>query len=406
MRVLILNTDYGVFLRDLYGAAPGLADAPYAKQLAVRNDSLFGVADFYSLAFNGQGHDAWEVHANNAALQAAWLRANNLNVADFRPPSGPAPRTPGLIDRAIGKARRIAGMATPPAQPEPQGSPPRPFTPLRAVLEPNDLDLLDVLVAQARAYKPDVILNQSVSEILPWQLEALRPHTKYIVGQIASPLPDNVDYKAYDLMISSLPNFVETFRAAGVRAELNRLGFGVRVLESLAPVERDIEVSFMGSITPDHAGRFAMLEDLARRTDIAIWGRMDSVPEDSPLWARYRGPAWGRDMYNVLARSKITINQHIDIAEGHANNMRLYEATGVGALLLTDWKEDIGDIFTPGREIATYSSADECIDLINYYRTHETERAAIAAAGQQRTLSEHSFDKRVAELLAILPKFD
>jgi spore maturation protein CgeB len=162
----------------------------------------------------------------------------------------------------------------------------------------------------------------------------------------------------------------------------------------------------MGSITPDHAGRFAMLEDLARRTDIAIWGRMDSVPEDSPLWARYRGPAWGRDMYNVLARSKITINQHIDIAEGHANNMRLYEATGVGALLLTDWKEDIGDIFTPGREIATYSSADECIDLINYYRTHETERAAIAAAGQQRTLSEHSFDKRVAELLAILPKFD
>jgi hypothetical protein len=251
-----------------------------------------------------------------------------------------------------------------------------------------------------------VILNQSVSEILPWQLDALRPHTKFIVGQIASPLPDNVDYKAYDLMISSLPNFVETFRAAGVRAELNRLGFGVRVLETLAPVERDIEVSFMGSITPDHAGRFAMLEDLARRTDIAIWGRMDSVPEDSPLWARYRGPAWGRDMYNVLARSKITINQHIDIAEGHANNMRLYEATGVGALLLTDWKEDIGDIFTPGREIATYSSADECIDLINYYRTHETERAAIAAAGQQRTLSEHSFDKRVAELLAILPKFD
>ena len=29
----------------------------------------------------------------------------------------------------------------------------------------------------------------------------------------------------------------------------------------------------------------------------------------------------------------------------HANNLRLYEATGVGAMLLTDWKPDLAELF-------------------------------------------------------------
>ena len=35
-------------------------------------------------------------------------------------------------------------------------------------------------------------------------------------------------------------------------------------------------------------------------------------------------------MYRVLRQSKIALNRHSDVAEDHANNMRLYEATGVG----------------------------------------------------------------------------
>ncbi len=44
-------------------------------------------------------------------------------------------------------------------------------------------------------------------------------------------------------------------------------------------------------------------------------------------------------MYEVIRRSRVTLNFHIDLAEGWANNMRLYEATVVGTLLLTDWKK-------------------------------------------------------------------
>jgi len=52
-------------------------------------------------------------------------------------------------------------------------------------------------------------------------------------------------------------------------------------------------------------------------------------------------------MYNVLKNSKITLNNHIGIAGCFAGNMRLFEATGVGTLLITDWKTNLKEMFKP-----------------------------------------------------------
>jgi hypothetical protein len=41
-------------------------------------------------------------------------------------------------------------------------------------------------------------------------------------------------------------------------------------------------------------------------------------------------------MNEILAHSQVTLNRQIEAAEGSANNMRLFEATGVGAMLVTD----------------------------------------------------------------------
>ena len=50
-------------------------------------------------------------------------------------------------------------------------------------------------------------------------------------------------------------------------------------------------------------------------------------------------------MYNILSRTKISFNRHINVAENNANNMRLYEATGMGSLLLTDKKDNLMKTF-------------------------------------------------------------
>jgi hypothetical protein len=384
VRILIVNTDYPAFLRQLYAATPGLDSASYERQLAVRNASLFGVFDAYSQGFVANGHEAREVHANNGLMQRQWAKE-----AGKRPPR--SWKWPARLDFL---ARRVAHRLMP-----------LPFDTSHVLRSPFDIApwrLPDILLAQVRAYRPDVVLNQSVSEVGSDILDRLRPYTRLIVGQIASPMPDNEDYHAYDLMVSSLPNFVVHYRRQGLNAELNRLGFDRRVLAAIGTPARDVDVSFVGSLSPAHPGRAKLVEWLAGQTELDIWGNgLDQFPPDLPVHRRYHGEAWGADMFRVLARSRITVNNHIAIAEEYANNMRLYEATGMGALLVTDRKSNIADIFEPGREVVCYDSQQECLELIAYYRAHEDERARIAAAGQRRTLEQHSYRHRTAELAGL-----
>jgi len=278
----------------------------------------------------------------------------------------------------------------------------RKLDPLRSPFEISPWVLADILQSQVKDFRPDVILNQSVSEVRSKLLLKMKPYTKLIVGQIASPRPKGETYEAYDLMISSLPNFVDYYRKSGIPAELNRLGFDQRVLAAVGTPTRDVDVSFVGSLSPAHPKRARLIEWLAGKTQLDVWGNgINQFPSKSPINRHYHGEVWGIDMFTALARSKITINNHIGIAENYANNMRLYEATGMGCLMLTDRKSNITDLFEPGREIVCYDSPEECLELVGYYLNNETERARIAAAGQQRTLKEHSYTRRTAELLEL-----
>ena len=383
----MVNTDYPQFLVRHYTAHMGLANASYEDQIRARNESLFGVFDAYSRSFRAAGHEAWEVHVNNSHLQSQWMRENGFTPGIRSVAGG----TPGLGSRI---RRRILARLKPRWADS--------SWTLRSPFELQGWTLGEMLQAQIAQLKPDVILNQSVSEVGSDLLMPMRRHTALIVGQIASPLPDIEDYSAYDMMVSSLPNFVSHFRQRGIDAHLNRLGFDPRVLAIAGPVERSVNVSFVGSLSPAHADRIRILEYLARKTEIVIWGNgVERLDQDSAIHKCYQGEAWGIDMFRSLGMSKITINTHIGIAANHANNMRLYEATGMGCLLITDRKSDIAEIFEPNKEVVCYDSPYECAELINYYSRHHSERDRIARAGQRRTLIEHNYENRIRELATL-----
>lgn len=74
----------------------------------------------------------------------------------------------------------------------------------------------------------------------------------------------------------------------------------------------------------------------------------------------------------------------------------------MGACLLTDWKDNLPNLFEPDIEVVTYRSAEECIEKVRYLLEHEADRQAIAAAGQRRTLREHTYYHRVERLTEII----
>ena len=391
MRILILNADYPRFLTDLYLSEPGLYEAGFSRQMAARNRSLFGVADFYSRNFKAHGHEAAEIHLNNPWLQHAWARENGL---DFEPPPPPAREDPAVPTKPAGSglpalvkpvARRVLGPLV---------------RTLRGAAAGQMSPLSKIFYAQVEAFRPDVILNQEMAYLRSPALKRIKQPGRLIVGQIASALPEEENYGVYDCVISSLPNLVKFFRGQGVRAELNRLAFEPSILETLGPQpKRDIPVSFVGSLSPEHGRRIAFLEYLAERTPLQIWGNgAERLPASSPIHACYRGEAWGRGMYDILRRSRITLNYHIDLAEDWANNMRLYEATGMGTLLLTDAKRNLSEIFVPDEQIVAYESPEHCAAQIKRLLGDESRLDRIAAAGQVQAIEVQNYFGRTAEI--------
>ena len=386
MRILILNLDYPGFLSSLYSQHPGLENAPYNEQLKARVDSLFNVGDFYSRNLASQGHEAWDLHINNEIMQGTWARENSIAARTSAPSTGlKALRDKVREHRSTPLVRAI-----------------KPWLQPFALRLNGKQNLLTILAAQIRHYRPDVILNQSVQWVPDGFLSDFKPAVKLVVGQIASPLSADKKLIDYDLMVSSLPNFVDRFRNQGLKAELVRLAFEDTILEKVTREAQPIDVSFVGTLSADHENRRTLLEAVGKSLNLGIWGRIDSSwAKDSPVRRYHRGNAWGKEMYCILRNSRITLNYHIDLAENYANNLRLFEATGVGTLLLTDKKCNLHELFEPGKEVAVYSTPEECVELARYYLDHESERETIASAGQSRTLRDHTYKLRMYELSAL-----
>jgi hypothetical protein len=77
---------------------------------------------------------------------------------------------------------------------------------------------------------------------------------------------------------------------------------------------------------------------------------------------------------------------------------RNFEVPGCCGFLLTGRADNLEDYYTPGREVATFDSTASLIQQIRYFLNHEDERLAIAAAGYQRTLREHTYVHRFTDI--------
>ena len=73
---------------------------------------------------------------------------------------------------------------------------------------------------------------------------------------------------------------------------------------------------------------------------------------------------------------------------------RNFEVPGCGGFLLTERVPHLEDYFDLDREVAVYSDEAELLDRVEYWLTHEDERAAVADAGYRRVMSEHTYDHR------------
>ena len=109
----------------------------------------------------------------------------------------------------------------------------------------------------------------------------------------------------------------------------------------------------------------------------------------------------GDDYVRALKGAACVINVLNQQGRG-ANNLRTFEATGLGCFLLTEWSpEHAGDLFVEGEELVCFSDAAELRSKLLHYLQRPEEREAIARRGQARTLRDHTLTKRLEAVLAV-----
>ncbi|MDR3668251.1 MAG: glycosyltransferase [Ignavibacteriaceae bacterium] len=401
-RFVKVTSFYRDFLKRYYDQNSNIIDLSYDEQLAHLMDTGYSWADFYSKHLRQLGNEAYEIVANATPLQNTWAKEHGFSSTG-----------------------------------------------------------LHIVLDQLKNLKPDVIMFQDSYNFNGDWIGELRksvPSIKLVFGFGCSPFNNLhlIQFKAFDFMIVCSPRFSIEFQKSGLRVYTLLHAFEDSLLDKIEidnPYPQ-IDFSFLGSFIPGSEGhtlRQQVVNQLIKsKINLDIYAhilnikpmdlffrrsaylsaqimkglKLDNAAKSIPgIKKAYflcempqnpknvsairriaKPPVYGIEMFKAISRSKIGFNMHGEAAGEYAANVRLFEITGVGSCMVTDWKKNLNEIFEIDKETVAFRSGDECIEKIKWLLEHPKERKEIAAAGQKRVLKDHTFKIRASQLNEIILK--
>lgn len=81
---------------------------------------------------------------------------------------------------------------------------------------------------------------------------------------------------------------------------------------------------------------------------------------------------------------------------------RHFEIPACGGFLITQDADDLGKYYRIGEEIVTYKNINDLAEKIQYHLNNDDARRKIARAGYERTIKEHTYQKRFEEIFKLI----
>ncbi|MDR6883172.1 glycosyltransferase [Bacillus sp. 3255] len=282
---------------------------------------------------------------------------------------------------------------------------------------PHD-DVLDA----ARTFKPDLLLSLNSVELLKVQVvdEVRALGIKTAVWFTDDPYYTDVTVdiaKHYDIVFTLEQSCVPLYQETGCR-EVYHMPFGVnRSIYYPKPVSAEyrVDICFIGVAFWNRVAFFEQIANELASKKLLIagywWDRMRSY---ALLESKIKNGVWmsPENSASYYNGAKIVINMHRSIDDStnqntriipaHSINPRSFEISACGQLQLTDGRANLGSMYTPGQEIATYDSPQDLMAKIDYYLQHEEERSQMAWRGLERTMREHTYRNRLVHMLDLI----
>lgn len=399
-RFLKVTSFYTDYIKNYYRRNPMIIDRSYEEQFNHLMAEGYGYADFFPRYLErNHGIKAREIIHNAQYLQQAWARENSSKLSG------------------------------------------------------NEL-----LLEQIVSYRPEVLFIQDSINFSAGFVDRIRdkvPTLRLLVGHCCAPFtPLNLEaFGKYDLMLTCSEKFGEELRRAQIKTYLFHHAVEASLVSEISPGDPVTEdIIFIGSLlyrSEFHKKRIAYVEEILRKDlPLKMYGVIEQDPwlllkmkqasylmvksaeklglrgylnnaslrkiaqlKDFPRRSRYSSLLknsireellFGRSMLAEIARHTVGFNLHGDAAGDYAANVRMFEVAGAGALLVTDHKQNIHDLYEPDSEILTFNNTEECIEKLSWALEHPDEARKMAIRGQQRTLRDHTVERRVDLLYEIL----
>jgi spore maturation protein CgeB len=401
-KFLKVTSYYKGFIDNFFFNNSELMIRPSGEQLTSILDKEFGWGNYFQINLNKLGNEAYEIVYNADSIQNMWAKENNVNATTRE----------------------------------------------------------DIFLGQIKSIRPDILFIQDNTAFKASFVSTIRrecPFIKKIIGWICAPFSeDNKRLLSLCDFVFSCSNYFQSLLTKdGIKNYRLDHAFESSMLERIHKNNSfpSSNFLFVGSFFPGseyHDMRAKIIEKLFEESiDVTIYtqlkkdrklfikqvvyllhkalkkiklesivenfeagrkvAQLNEFPRDlkfsKHFWNSINNtPLFGIDMLKALSKAKIVLNSHGGIAGDFACNIRLFEATGAGACLLTDHKKNISDFFIPDSEVVTYKSISECVEKTKWLLAHPEEARKIALAGQKRTLQDHTFYNRAVELDSIIKK--
>jgi spore maturation protein CgeB len=400
-RIVKITSFYRDYLADYYRRKPNIIEKSYEAQLSDIMSEGFAWADFFSRHLTKLGNESFEIIRNAEPLQKAWAKENGC-ISD------------------------------------------------------------NILLNQLKKLKPEVVFFQDTLNYPGEFVKNIRkeiPSVKLVIAHVCSPYSyEQLElFKSFDIVLVCSPGFQNYFDRHGIKNHLFYHGFEHTLLPKIQENANSDEndILFVGSFFQSkafHDSRLKLVEfilreglpltiysDIRKQSPIDLRllqmtflsvkvlrilslnkiirnlsalrkaALLDEYPKGNDFSTNFISHLHNRSIYGIemlrlLSRSKICLNSHGGVAGEYAANIRMFEVTGAGSLLVTDDKKNIKDLFIPDTEIITYSSPGECISKLKWLLDKPEEIKKIALEGQQKTLKNHTLEQRVGLLNEIILK--
>ncbi len=279
--------------------------------------------------------------------------------------------------------------------------------------------------------KPDVFFAfMYTDELNSATLDRIRKETKTkVVGWFADDYWRFWNYSRFwsphmDLVVTTSHEALVWYRRAGSQNVMLLQWAANPTIFHPEDVVQDIDVSFVGQYRPARARLIRALEDEGVRIQTFGLG-----------WPSGRVPA--DKLRTIFSRSKINLNLndrrnlfdpwvlgrvafrksrnqivpdlhfvrnlrawfHLQTPHIHA---RPFELAACGAFVLSGFAEGMDRYYAPDKEMVFFRSPSELVAKTKQYLVRQDDRERIARAGYERTLREHTYEKRFAEVFSRL----